>query len=340
MNRWAGRCGASLISWAQTEIDGVRNASETCLDEGSYWRWSGDAVDLDAAEAFLPEGAFASPDAHRLHTARLACRVISRAVGRDLLGVDEDRMFTLSDGRREWSASIVDLFSGHGPLLIFVGEAPPRLRPLKVVRAALPHGSTERERASGVVCFTPGTVIDTPEGWCAVEDLAAGDVVVTADDGPQDILWIGARHIGARAMVRTPELAPIRIGTGALGTPDEGRDLLVSPDHRMLVRGRGNVSEVLVAARDLVGQDGVRREPMAGGVTYIHLMLERHHVLFANGFETESFHPGAACLDEIPVAERLRLFDIMPGLERTPDLYGARARPYVSGAEAALIAAA
>ena len=60
------------------------------------------------------------------------------------------------------------------------------------------------------------------------EKLAAGDMVVTMDHGPQPIRWIGSSKRPDR------QLAPILIRKGALGNT---RDLRVSPQHRMLLSG-------------------------------------------------------------------------------------------------------
>lgn len=95
-----------------------------------------------------------------------------------------------------------------------------------------------------------------------------------------------------------------------------------------------------MAARDLIDDHRVTRDLGAKSVTYIHLMLPTHHILIANGVETESFHPGAAALDSIAEDQRLRLFDVMPDLEYDPDTYGPMSRRVLNRAEAALIAAA
>lgn len=139
----------------------------------------------------------------------------------------------------------------------------------------------------GPPCFTPGTLIATPDGARPVETLEAGDLVLTRDNGPRPIVWTGRRTITGDAA-----FAPVRIAAGTLGNR---RDLLVSPQHRMLVRGwraelHAGLDEVLVAAAHLVNAVTITREPMPE-VTYLHLMLDRHEILFAEGAETESMDP-------------------------------------------------
>jgi len=139
-----------------------------------------------------------------------------------------------------------------------------------------------------VPCFVAGTRIRTPAGEVPVEDLRPGDLVLTRDEGVQPLRWAGSRTVPA-----TGDFAPIRIAAGAFGAHDE---TWLSPLHRVLVRDAlaellFGESEVLVAARDLVNDRTVRR--VAGGeVTYVHLMFDRHQVIWSGGLATESFLPG------------------------------------------------
>jgi hypothetical protein len=70
----------------------------------------------------------------------------------------------------------------------------------------------------------------------------------------------------------------------------------------------------------------------------VHLFLPRHEVVFANGLETESFHPAGEALDSVEEAERARLIAMMPGLDADPMAYGDYARRSLSRAEAAILA--
>ena len=82
----------------------------------------------------------------------------------------------------------------------------------------------------GPPCFTPGTMIETPDGPRLVEDLQPGDMVTTVDHGAQPLLWVGRTRVQAEG-----KLAPIRFEAGVLGleqpadrfpaAPDAGRGL-------------------------------------------------------------------------------------------------------------------
>ena len=111
-----------------------------------------------------------------------------------------------------------------------------------------------------------------------------GDVVLTRDDGQQQIRWIG--HATVRA---TGDFAPVRIRAGALHNVN---DLLVSPDHRLFIYQRSDAlgagrSEVLVRARHLVNGDTVVRED-GGFVDYYQLLFDDHQIIYAEGIAVET----------------------------------------------------
>ncbi|RMD90198.1 MAG: 2,3,4,5-tetrahydropyridine-2,6-carboxylate N-succinyltransferase, partial [Alphaproteobacteria bacterium] len=145
-----------------------------------------------------------------------------------------------------------------------------------------------------MACFTAGTLIATPDGERPIETLNPGDLVLTLDDGPQPIRWIGTRTVPARGA-----FAPVRLAPGALG---EEREIVVSPQHRMLVRGAWaellfGVEEVLVRALDLVNGRTITRIADGRPVAYVHMMFDRHQIVLANGRPSESFLPGPMSRD-------------------------------------------
>lgn len=161
----------------------------------------------------------------------------------------------------------------------------------------------------GPPCFVAGTVIDTPDGGKLVQDLQVGDLVLTLDHGPQEIRWTGHRVVAGQG-----NFAPIRFAPNAIGNDVE---LLVSPQHRMLIGGwRAELlfgeDEVLVAAKHLVNGDLIHEMPMRE-VRYHHLLFDDHEVIFSNGIPSESFHPGGTILDG-DAALRAELSALFPEL--------------------------
>jgi Ca2+-binding RTX toxin-like protein len=175
---------------------------------------------------------------------------------------------------------------------------------------------------TGVVCFASGTMIRTPKGEVAIEDLCPGDLVETFDHGAQPIRWIGSTIVPAR-----DHLAPIRIARGVLGNH---RDLLVSPQHRMLLTGWQSEllygdTETLIAAKHLINDTTIRRQT-GGFVTYFHMLFDAHELVWAEGALSESFHPGVAGLNALSKTAQAEIFELFPRLKDFPAAYGPTAR--------------
>ena len=89
------------------------------------------------------------------------------------------------------------------------------------------------KRMSELACvsFTRGTMITMASGaQKPIQELQIGDRVLTRDDGPQEIRWIGQSTMRA-----VGSFAPICIRAGTL---NNAGDLIVSPDHRLFIYQR------------------------------------------------------------------------------------------------------
>ncbi|WP_103333613.1 Hint domain-containing protein [Pseudotabrizicola formosa] len=194
-----------------------------------------------------------------------------------------------------------------------------------------------------VPCFTPGTLITTPLGLRRVEALQPGDRLLTRDSGFQDIVWVGRRDLGAADLLGNPALAPVRIAAGALGGGLPRRDMVVSPQHRMLMEGvRAELlfgeSEVLVAAINLIGLPGIARIAVRR-VSYLHVMCSQHEIIQADGAWTESFQPGIATLRSMDQGQRDEMLALFPELAEGTQAYPA-ARATLRAHEARVLLAA
>lgn len=174
------------------------------------------------------------------------------------------------------------------------------------------------EIESIIPCFTPGTRIATPKGERPVETLQVGDRVITRDNGIQEIRWVGARKMSGEELESAEHLKPVLIRQGALGNNLPERDMMVSPNHRVLVANDKTAlyfeeREVLVAAKHLTGLDGVDIVTVSG-TTYIHVMFDHHEVILSDGAWTESFQPGDQSLAGIGNAQRQEILELFPAL--------------------------
>ena len=343
--------GTFVISWSQTELDGLWSAPLDTLRVGASWSWTGDAVRVDGPTEILALGEAEGMANLRKRAAHSVRRLLVAAdVGVDALTKAEvsapmsEKSFCVTDGRETWTITLIETGKGRPPLLMFVSDVPPRHSDLWIVshNIEIEARNQTSDVPGGVICFTPGTTIMTEHGPRLVESLREGDRVQTKDNGCQEILWIGQRRVSGARLYAMPHLKPIRLRAGALdkGVPDEG--LLVSPDHRMILRGARaqalfNCDEVLVTARDLINDSSVLVDHSTRQVTYIHMLLPSHQVVFANNVETESFHPAAASLSHLGDEDVSRLLSRVPEVGDDPHAYGAFARRVLSASEVAIL---
>ncbi|WP_434618975.1 Hint domain-containing protein [Tabrizicola sp. M-4] len=182
---------------------------------------------------------------------------------------------------------------------------------------------------NGVTCFAADTLIDTPHGARRAIDLRPGDLVLTRDHGPQPLRWIGSRHVTRAEMMAHPGLQPVTLSAHALGPGLPAADLTVSRQHRLFLRLPEamlylDTSEVLLPAAALTGLPGLRQHLPPEGVTYVHLLLDRHEILRSHGVESESFFPGEQALAMLSPEDRAQVAAL---LAARPPVTPARAMP-------------
>jgi Hint domain len=168
-------------------------------------------------------------------------------------GGDTIMLEGLSIASESYASGTLTLFDGLGAVLesLTLGE------PGSITSADFHLVSGGAGGTDITLCFYPGTRIATPAGEVAVEALRPGDMVLSL---------------------------PIRISAGALGDGLPRRDLLLSPDHALLI------GTLLVQAGALVNGSSIRREHgVPEQFTYYHLELDHHALLLAEGALTESF---------------------------------------------------
>lgn len=133
-----------------------------------------------------------------------------------------------------------------------------------------------------VACFARGTRIATAAGMVPVEELAPGEGLRTASGEILPVVWVGEQTIDLTAHPDSGDLQPVVIEAGAFAPNVPEHDLVLSPDHAILAGG------VLIPAKHLVNDTTVRRA-VVSSVTYHHVELTRHAVIFAEGLPAESY---------------------------------------------------
>ena len=188
-----------------------------------------------------------------------------------------------------------------------------------------------------------GTMIAVRGGHKAVEDLQAGDMVRTKDNGYQPVRWVASRTLTQADFRADPALRPIRIKAGALGDAKPVQDLIVSPQHCVLLDDWRcellfGEDEMLAPACALLNDHTITTEHDCDAVTYYHFMFDRHEIVYSNGAETESFHPSAG-LDAVDAAKLDELFKLFPQLALDTGSFGPHARATLQTFEAEVLKA-
>ncbi len=171
--------------------------------------------------------------------------------------------------------------------------------------------NTDYGTIGAMTCFVSGTRIATPSGLRPIEDLGVGDLVNTADHGPQAIRWIAHKVLSKEALRLCPRFRPILIRpafASGLQAP-----LFVSPQHRMVLR-LPDGCEWFVSAK-LVADELPRLARRANGkreVQYYHLLFDRHEVIFAEGAPTESMYLGRTSLTGLDRSAQTEVFQLFP----------------------------
>lgn len=344
--------GTIAIPWDQTETDGHEAAPEAFLRVGASWCWRGRATRLDGPAEVLPLRRAVSHASLHERASRKVHRLFAawggagarRPVEEGPPLLRDDSEVLLTDGRRAYRGVLIAGASGVPALIAFDGDAPPAGAEAWVVRRGPARGvvAVDAPQPQALMCFTPGTRVATDGGTRDVALLEPGDRVLTRDDGAQRVQWVGRCHVSGARLHSFPSLRPIRLRAGALGQGRPDSDLLLSRRHRVLVRGRAaealfGTSEVLVAAEDLVGDRGITVDHRATSVTYVHVMFERHQIIWANGLEAESFRPERAALDALAPDQRAALLCALGAHPDGPIPEADMARRALSAPEAAIL---
>lgn len=173
-------------------------------------------------------------------------------------------------------------YNGQDYFYLTAGTAPSGTDSLFFSSSELVNGTGNGSNPT-YTCFMAGTMIATPDGEVAVETIKAGDMVTLADGSESAVVWLGRQTVSTRFADPLRAL-PIRIMAGALAEGVPSRDLLVSPDHALLVDG------ILVHAAALVNGVSIWREEAVDEVfTYYHVEVAKHDLILAENTPVETF---------------------------------------------------
>lgn len=133
-------------------------------------------------------------------------------------------------------------------------------------------------------CFLRGTQVRTPEGYRAVEALAAGDKVATRFAGFVPVTEVDFFTLERVAGKWIGPARPVRIKRHALGENMPAQDLYLTASHAVVI------DSSLVPVVDLVNGTSIVFEAADDhdALDFFHVGLERHDVLDVQGAPCES----------------------------------------------------
>jgi autotransporter passenger strand-loop-strand repeat protein len=137
--------------------------------------------------------------------------------------------------------------------------------------------------AESVACYCPGTRILTDHGEVPIEELTIGDLLITGSGEVLPLRWIGHRSYDGRFVHENRAMLPVTLCAGCLDGELPRRDLTVSPLHALYLDGVLIPAVALVDGLDILQPDSIAQ------VAYLHLELDRHAIIFAEGAASESY---------------------------------------------------
>ena len=180
-----------------------------------------------------------------------------------------------------------------------------------------------RDDNSFVACFSDDALIMTPTGLTPIAELKTGDMVLTRDHGAQPIRWIGETKVTRKELFAAPNLQPYRIKSNCFGPGMPFKDLTLSPQHRVLTGGKlvkqmfGD-PEMLIAVKHLARLKKVQKPAIKKGITYRHILFDRHEIIFANGLPSESLLIGQVARNKLPRELMEEIETLMPQIAKSP----------------------
>jgi hypothetical protein len=195
-----------------------------------------------------------------------------------------------------------------------------------------------------VICFTEGTVFKTRGGPTPIEKLQCGDEVRTLDSGYVRIRWIGCTVVREAQLRAWPHLLPVCVKTNALGPGRPEKDVVLSPNHRVLIDGwRAQLyfgeAEVLVPVKALVDGVSFIQHTEISDISYYHLLLDSHEIVLTQGLLSESLFLGDQTMLTLGMHSKMDLRSSFSATEWKQKCKASAVRPLARVKESACLAA-
>nr|WP_301273919.1 Hint domain-containing protein [Acetobacter indonesiensis] len=143
------------------------------------------------------------------------------------------------------------------------------------------------EDKNGVICYLAGSMIRTPDGDVAIENLRVGDVVLAYANGQsvaRDVIWAGRKHMAVQTHLPEADAGyPVRVKANAIADGVPYKDMLITPEHCLFLDG------AFVPVRMLVNGGSIAYDHTITAYDYYHVETQQHSIIMADGALTESY---------------------------------------------------
>lgn len=163
------------------------------------------------------------------------------------------------------------------------------ISPLTMALGESPESLTWDSFLGMLNCFLSGSLIRTPRGDVAVEEISIGDEVITFDwktnqEISQQVIWVGKANTQVKPHLSDDEAGwPVRILKNAISEGVPFKDMLITPEHCLFFEGK------FVPARMLVNGASIFFDKSITSYDYYHVETAQHSVITADGMLTESY---------------------------------------------------
>lgn len=187
-----------------------------------------------------------------------------------------------------------------------------------------PEGTTAHPFDGGLL---QGTQVRTPCGPRRIEHVRAGDLIVTRTKGLQPVRMVWRRELRDVDLRGRPEAAPVRLKTRAIGPMMPQQDLVLAPEHPVLVPGyrldglAGSIGGLMEAGELAGTSDAAYVDRSLEEAPLFHLVFDSHQIFMANGLPVGSVDLTADVLERLEPSLRDEVLEIFPRLNREPAAY-------------------
>ncbi|MEE8663027.1 MAG: Hint domain-containing protein [Acetobacter sp.] len=155
----------------------------------------------------------------------------------------------------------------------------------------VPTGTNTATLKNGeaLICFLAGSLIRTPNGDIAVENIRIGDEVIAFDwinnaEITRKVVWVGEKKISVNPNLFDDEAGyPVRVLKDAISDGVPYKDMLITPEHCLFFEDK------FVPVRMLVNGRSIFYDKTITSYKYYHIETEQHSVIWADGMLSESY---------------------------------------------------